>query len=164
MKRKPFALALALAAAIALVVVPLALAAGNDDCNAAKPHAKGKPFLAKGTVVSVDPAAGTLVVTVAKGSHSMKPYFGTDVTFTLAAGSHISARTIRHHGKVHFKHTTLDNVTPGSKANINGRLGLDPNAPVFFARHIVVKLAPASSPSPTPSPTESASLSAAPAF
>jgi hypothetical protein len=154
MKKKLFALAIA--AAIALVVVPLALAAGNHNGNAAKPPAKGKPFLAQGTVVSVDATATTLVVTVARGSHNMKPLFGTDVTFTLAAGSHIFARTVGPHGKVHFKNTTLDNVTPGSKANINGRL--DPNAPVFFARHIVVKLAPA------PSPTATAIPSAAPAF
>jgi len=149
MKRKSFVLAIV--AAIALVVIPMAFAAAN-------PPAKGKPFLAKGTVVSVDATAGTLVVTVARGSHNMKSLFGTDVTFTLVTGSHIFARTVGRHGKVHFKNTTLDNVTPGSKANINGRLGLDPNAPVFFARHIVVKLAPA------PIPTDTASPSAAPAF
>lgn len=156
MKRKSFVLAIV--AAIALVVVPLALAAGSNGGTAVKPPAKGKPFLAKGTVVSVDATAGTLVVTVARGSHNMKSLFGTDVTFTLVTGSHIFARTVGRHGKVHFKNTTLDNVTPGSKANINGRLGLDPNAPVFFARHIVVKLAPA------PIPTDTASPSAAPAF
>ncbi|HEY5505998.1 MAG TPA: hypothetical protein VIK83_00745, partial [Coriobacteriia bacterium] len=80
MKRKLFALAIAVA--IALVVIPTAFAA-------AKPPAKGKPFLAQGTVVSVNPTEGTLVVTVARGSHNMKPFFGTPVTFTLAAGSHI---------------------------------------------------------------------------
>jgi len=157
MKKKLFALAIA--AAIALVVVPLALAAGNHNGNAAKPPAKGKPFLAQGTVVSVDATATTLVVTVARGSHNMKPLFGTDVTFTLAAGSHIFARTVGRHGKVHFKKTTLDKVTPGSKVNINGRVDRRvTDAPVYFAQHIVVKLAPA------PSPTATAIPSAAAAF
>lgn len=143
MKKK--LLALAIAAAIALVVVPVAFAA--------KPAAKGKPFLAKGTVVSVDVTAGTLLVTVAKGSHNMKPFFKTDVTFTLAAGSHIFARTVGHHGKVHFKNTTLANVTAGSKVNINGRLDRhDPNALVFYAKHIVVRLAPVPSPTATAAP------------
>ncbi len=162
MKKK--LLALAIAAAIALVVVvPLAFAAGNHGDNAAKPPAKGKPFLAKGTVVSVDATTGTLVVTVARGSANMKSLFGTDVTFTLAAGSHIFARTVGPHGKVHFKNTTLEKVTPGSKANIDGRLDRnDPNAPVFFARHIVVKLAPA--PTSSPISTDTASPLAAPAF
>lgn len=119
MKKKLFALAMA--AAIALVAVPLALAAGGHDGTTAKPPAKGKPLLAKGTVVSVDATAGTLLVTVAKGSHNMKPFFRTDVTFTLAAGAHMCARTHGPHAKVHFKNASLDNVTPGSKVNINGR-------------------------------------------
>ena len=149
MKKKLFALAIA--AAIALVVVPLAFAA-------AKPQAKGKPFLAKGTVVSVDTTTTTLVVAVARGSDNMKP-FGTEVTFTLAAGSQIFARTVGRHGKVHFKKTTLDKVTPGSKVNINGRVDRRvTDAPVYFAQHIVVKLAPA------PSPTATAIPSAAAAF
>ena len=145
MKKKLFVVAVA--AAIALVVAPLALAAGGNGAAAGKPPAKGKPFLAKGTVVSVDATSGTLVVTVVKGSHSMKPLFGTDVTFTLAAGSHVFARTVGPHAKIHFKHATLDNVTPGSRVNINGRLDLhDPLAPVFFARHVVVRLAPVPAP------------------
>ncbi len=158
MKKRLFALAMA--AVIALVVVPLALAAGNNHGTAANRPAKGKPFLAKGTVVSVDVPSGTLLVTVARGSHNMKP-FRTDVTFTLATRAHIFARTIGPHGRVHLKRTTLDQVTPGSKVNINGRVGRDATgATVFLARHIVVKLAPV----PTPTPTDTPSPSAAPAF
>jgi hypothetical protein len=158
MKRK--LLALAIAVAIAVVAAPMALAAGTNG-HPAKPVAKGKPFLAKGTVVSVDATAGTLVVTVSKGSHNMKPSVGTDVTFTLAAGAHLFARTVGPDGKLHFKRATLDQLTPGSEVNINGRVGRsdgdrsDPAAAVYFARHIVVKLAPA--PTPAPSPTETPS-------
>ena len=160
MKKKLFAVVIAVA--IALAVVPLALAAGNHGGSPAKPHAKGKPFYAKGKVVSVDLATGTLVVTVANGSNTMKPYFGMDETFTLAAGSRIFARTVGPHGKVHFKNATLDKVTPGSRANINGRFSVTAGpAPVFFAQHIVVRIA---APTPTPTPTDTSTATPAPAL
>jgi len=141
MKIKLFVLAIV--AAIALVVVPLAIAAGGQDGNAAQAPAKSKPFLAQGTVVSVDLTNMTMLVTVARGSHNMKSLFGKDVPFTLAPGSHIFARTVGRHGKVHFKHATLAQVTIGSRVNINGRVDRSvPDAPVYLARHIVVRLAP----------------------
>jgi hypothetical protein len=148
-------LALAMAAALALVVVPLALAVGNDDSNAANPPAKGKPFLAKGTVVSVSVETTSMVVLVTKGSHNMKSLISEEVTFTLAPRCHIFARTVgHHHGKVHFKHATLDQVTVGSWVNINGRVDRRvQDAPVYWARHIVVKLAPAPSQTPPASPS-----------
>ena len=148
-------LALAMAAALALVVVPLALAVGNDDSNAANPPAKGKPFLAQGKVVSVSVETTSMVVLVKRGSHNMKSLISEEVTFTLAPGYHMFARTVgHHHGKVHFKHATLDQVTVGSWVNINGRVDRSvPEAPVYWARHIVVKLAP------VPSPTSTASRS-----
>ncbi len=156
MKKKLFAVVIAVA--IALVVVPFAFAAGNHGGTHAKPPAKGKPFYAKGAVVSVDPLAGTLVVTVANGSHNMKSFVGMDETFTLAAGVHIFARSVGPHGKVHFKNATLDKITPTSRVNINGRLNMSGPAPVFFAQHIVVKLAP------TPTPTPTLTTTAAPAL
>ena len=88
MKRKSFVLAIVTLIAL-VVVVPFALAAAGSGGTTMKPPVKGKPFLAKGTVVAVDATAGTLLVTVAKGSHNVKPLVGTDVTFTLAARSHI---------------------------------------------------------------------------
>ena len=147
-------LALAMAAALALVVVPLALAVGDDDGNAANPPAKGKPFLAKGTVVSVSVETTSMVVLVKRGSHNMKSLISEEVTFTLAPGYHMFARTVgRHHGKVHFKHATLDQVTVGSWVNINGRVDRRvQDAPVYWARHIVVKLAPVPSPTAPESP------------
>ncbi|MGZ4199888.1 MAG: hypothetical protein ACXVP1_06845, partial [Thermoleophilia bacterium] len=57
-------LATALATAIVLAVAPLALAAthhGSSSAKAAK-ATKHKPFLCKGSVVSVDATADTLVV------------------------------------------------------------------------------------------------------
>jgi len=146
-------LALAMAAALALVVVPLALAVGSDAGNAANPLAKGKPFLAQGTVVSVDTTATTMMVKVTKGSHNMKSLISHEVTFTVGAGCHIFARTVGHHGKMHIKHATLDQVTPGSKVVINGRVDRRiQDAPVYVARHIVVKLAPVPSPTAPATP------------
>jgi hypothetical protein len=145
MKKKLFALAMA--AALALVVVPLALAVGSDAGSAANPPAKGKPFLAQGKVVSVSMETTSMVVWVTKGSHNMKPLISTEVTFTVGVRCHIFARTVGPHGKMHFKHATLDQATPGSKVVINGRVDRSvPDAPVYVARHIVVKLAPVPSP------------------
>lgn len=164
MKRKSFVLAIVTLIAL-VVVVPFTLAAAGSGGTAVKPPVKSKPFLAKGTVVAVDATAGTLLVTVAKGSHNVKPLVGTDVTFTLAAASHIFARTIGPNGRVHLNPATLADVTVGSKVNINGRVDrTDPSAPVYVARHIVARLAPAPIPSPEPSPTDTTSPSPAPAL
>jgi hypothetical protein len=164
-------LATALATAIVLAVAPLALAAahhGNSSTKAAK-AAKHKPFLCKGSVVSVDTTAGTLVVTVAKGSRSMRPFVGAQVTFTLSPHARILARTIDGSGNVAYRPVSLDQVTPGSRAHINGRLYRSgPGTTVFNARLVKVILAPAVSPapsdppSPAPSPAPSDSPSPAP--
>jgi len=147
-------LALAMAVAIALVAVPLALAADGQGGNAPKAPAKGKPFLAQGAVVSVDTTATTMVVMVTGGSFNMKSLISTEVTFTVAPGCDIFARTVGRHGQIQFKHATLDKVTRGSRVNINGRVDRRvPNAPVYLARHIVVRLVPAPSPTPTASPS-----------
>jgi hypothetical protein len=154
MKKK--LLALAMAAAMALVVAPLALAAGDTGGNATNPTAKAKPFLAQGTVVSVSVETATMVVTLTRGSHNMKPLIrnGENVTFTLATGCHVFARTVGHHGNVHFKSATLDQVTEGSKVTINGRVYSPVTiASVFSARHIVVRLAPATTPPPAAIPS-----------
>lgn len=144
MKLKLFVLAIF--AAFVLVVVPLALAAGPHNGNTGKPPVKDKPFLAQGTVVSVETSTTTFEATVTAGSHNMKPLVGTKVTFTLEPGTRIFARTVAHNGKLHLKTTTLDKVTAGSKVTINGRINRPVSAaPVFLAWHIVVKLAPAPS-------------------
>ena len=153
MKRK--LVALALATALVLAIVPLALATTHHPAPPAKP-AKGKPFLCKGSVASVDVSTGTFVVTVAKGSHVMRHYVGTPVTFTLSKHARILARTVTSTSKVRFQRVTLDQVTPGSWAHINGRLDRrDPSAPVFYAQLVKVILAPAASPSPSASPSVS---------
>ena len=155
MKKRLVAIVLALA--VVLAVVPLALAATQPGGPAAKP-AKGKPFLCTGTVP--DPAPGTLTVTVKTGSHVMRTFVGSDVTFTLAAKARIMVRSANG-GK--FARTTLDallkELTPGSRVHVNGRLDRrDPKALVFYAQLVKVVLAPM----PAPAPIVSPSVSAAP--
>lgn len=152
-------LALGLALVVVLAVAPLALGAGHGGKHAAKP-AKGKPFLCTGTVVSVDASTGTLVVTVAKGSHNMRAWVGKQVTFALAKHARILGRAA---GASAFVPITLDQVTPQSRAHINGRLDRsNPSAPVFYAQLVKVVLAPAPSASPDPSTSPSPSDSATP--
>jgi len=161
MKKRFMAMALALA--IVFAVAPLALAAAHHGGPSPKPAkpAKGKPFLAKGSVVSFDATAGTLVVTVSKGSHAMRPYVGKQVTFTLSKHARILARTIHgSDGSVAYVPVSLSQVTLGSRAHVNGRLDRsNPNAPVFYAQLVKVILAPAASPSPSASPSDSPSPS-----
>ncbi len=156
MKKK--LLATALATAIVLAIAPLALAAAHHGGSATKSAkaAKGKPYLAKGAVLSVDPTTGTFVVTVAKGSHVVRPYVGKQVTFTLSKHARILARTIHgSDGSVAYVPVSLSQVTLGSRAHVNGRLDRsNPNAPVFYAQLVKVILAPAASPSPSASPSD----------
>ncbi len=158
MKKRLFATALA--TVIVLAVAPLALAAAHHGGSAAKSAksakvAKCKPFLCKGSVVSVDPTAGTLLVTVSKGSHVVRHFVGTQVAFTLSKNARVLARTVDG-SQVAYVSVTLDQVTPGSRVHINGRIcrsGL--GAPVFCARLVKVVLAPVVAPAPTADPSAS---------
>jgi hypothetical protein len=155
MKRRLFAAALA--TVIVLALAPLAFAATHHGGSAARSAktAKGKPFLCKGPVVSIDPTSGTLLVTVSKGSHVVRRCVGTQVTFTLSQHARIMARTVDG-SQVAYVPVTLDQVTPGSSVHINGRLyrnGL--GAPVFCTRLVKVVLAPVVAPAPTPDPSTS---------
>jgi hypothetical protein len=158
MKKRLFATVLA--TMVVLAVAPLALATthhGGSSAKSAKAAktAKGKPFLCKGSVVSVDPTAGTLLVTVAKGSHVMRHYVGTQVAFTLSKHARILARTADG-SQTAYAPVTLDQVTPGSSVHINGRLGHDAlGAPVFYARLVKVVLAAVVAPAPTADPSAS---------
>src|ERR1035437_5917470 len=162
MKKK--LLATALATAIVLAIAPLALAAAHHGGSATKSAkaAKGKPFLAKGAVLSVDPTTGTFVVTVAKGSHVVRPYVGTQVTFTLSKHARVLVRTVDG-SHVAYVRVSLDQVTPNSSVHVNGRLDRsNPSAPVFYAQLVKVLLAPAAAPSASPSDAPSASPSSSP--
>jgi hypothetical protein len=159
MKKK--LLATALATAIVLAIAPLALAATHHGGSATKSAkaAKGKPFLAKGAMFSADPTTGTFVVTVTKGSHVVRPYVGTQVTFTLSKHARVLARTVDG-SDVAYVRVSLDQVTPGSSVHVNGRLDRsDPSAPVFYAQLVKVVLAPAPSASPSDAPSASPSSS-----
>lgn len=149
----------ALATAVVLAVVPVALAAGHHGGVGHGKQAKGKPFLCKGVFNAVN-ADGTLAVTVTKGSHDMRAYFGQQEPFTLNAHAHIFIRTVQSDGSVVLAPASVDQLTAGSAVHINGRLDrCDPSAPVFHAQHIIVTLAPAPAPSDPPSSAPSTSPS-----
>ena len=162
MKKK--LLATALATAIVLAIAPLALAATHHGGSATKSAkaAKGKPFLAKGAMLSVNLTTGTFVVTVAKGSHAVRSCVGKQVTFTLSKHARVLARTVDG-SAVAYVRVSLDKVTPGSSVHVNGRLDRsNPSAPVFYAQLVKVVLAPAPAPSASPSDAPSASPSSSP--
>jgi len=149
-----------LAVVIALVMAPLALATTHTG-HPAKTHkahkahkvAKAKPFLCTGAVVSADPTSGTLVVTVAKGSRSIRPYVGTDVTFTLTKNVRLVARTAGA-SPAGYVAVTLDQLTAGVPVHINGRIDNSvPDTSTFFARLVKATLAPTPTPTPTTPPT-----------
>src|SRR2546423_5314071 len=100
--------------ALALAVAPAALAKGGpptspggDHGNGGNPsgaqhgkgHAKPKKVVAKGTVVSYDATAGTLVVHVTKANHHGAGMIGTDVSFDVSKAK-VTAADTNGDGKV----------------------------------------------------------------
>ena len=77
--------------ALALAVAPAAFAKGGPPSSPGsqgqqhgKGHSKPKKVVAKGTVVSYDATAGTLVVHVTKANHHGAGMVGTDVSFDVS--------------------------------------------------------------------------------
>jgi hypothetical protein len=107
--------AVVVASALALACAPAAFAKGGPPSSPGgdsgnppqaqhgKGHAKPKKVVAKGTVVSYDATAGTLVVHVTKANHHGAGMVGTDVSFdvrkaklsgTPAAGDKVVVQTV----------------------------------------------------------------------
>ena len=80
------------ATALAVALAPAALAKGGPPDGHGNPptaqhgkgHQKAKKVVAKGTVVSYDATAGTLVVHVTKANHHGAGMVGTDVSFDVS--------------------------------------------------------------------------------
>lgn len=95
-----------------------------------KGHGKAKNAVFKGTVVSVDAAAGTVVVKVAKTNRWARAFKGQDVTFTTKSD--------------------LTAVKPGDKVQVQARIKRGQAAP-FAARKFKV-YAPEAPEEPAPAP------------
>ena len=106
---------------LAVTVTP-ALAAGNP------PPGKGgggsgkggkAPFALAGTIASLDPAAGTITVTVVCGNKLTRPYIGQSLTIQTNAATRF---LLRNADGVATPITFADLVV-GQKVSINGQFG-----------------------------------------
>lgn len=92
------------------------------------------PFMARGTVASVDAAEGSLVVKVTRSMLAMRSYVGEELTFATVKGTLIKKRIS---GK--YQRIKLDQVQAGDTVRINGRIdNRDPADRQFVATKIFV--------------------------
>jgi hypothetical protein len=125
-------------AAVAAVAVPTAAIAkpdqsGGDHGKAqahAKGHSKAKNAVFKGTVVSTDTTAGSVVVHVLKVNHWSKSFKDTDVTFTVATVKKINVADTNADGK-----RDLADVKAGDPVLVQARITKDSTQP-FAARKL----------------------------
>jgi hypothetical protein len=111
-------------AAIAALAAPTAATAKSDHANSGKAtgHAKVKNAVFKGSVVSVDADAKSVVLHVVKANKWGRALKDTDVTFSLAAVK---------------KLTDLTKVAPGASAQAQAKIAKDAAQP-FAARKFKV--------------------------
>jgi hypothetical protein len=144
-------------AAVAAVAVPTAAVAkpGKPDGNHGKgsSHAKGqskaKNAVFKGTVVSTDTTAGSVVVHVLKVNHWSKSFKGTDVTFTVATVKKINVADTNADGK-----RDLADIKAGDPVLVQARITKDATQP-FAARKLNDQAATGSDAPETPEQPES---------
>lgn len=92
------------------------------------------PFMARGTVVSVNAGEGSLVVEVTRSMLAMRSYVGDELTFATVKSTLIKKRVS---GK--YQRITLDQVNAGDKVRINGRIdNRDPENRRFVAKRVFV--------------------------
>jgi hypothetical protein len=114
-------------AAVAVVAVPTAAVAKPDH---AKGQSKAKNAVFKGTVVSTDTTAGSVVVHVLKVNHWSKSFKGTDVTFTVATVKKIHVADTNGDGK-----RDLADIKAGDPVLVQARITKDATQP-FAARKL----------------------------
>ena len=112
-------------AAIAALAAPTAATAKPD--HAAKP-AKPKNAVMKGTVVSADATAGTVVLHVVKANKWGRAFKDTDVTFTVAGVKKLGVADTNGDGR-----RDLADVKAGDKAQAQAKIAKDAPQP-FAAR------------------------------
>ncbi len=113
----------------AAVIVPGASAAKPDGKPAkaqSKAHGKNaKNAVFRGTVVSSDLTAGSVVVKVASASRWGRHLDEQDVTFTLASVKKLKVADTNGDGKV-----DLADVKPGDRAHVQARMAKDAAGPL----------------------------------
>jgi ABC-type uncharacterized transport system ATPase subunit len=123
-------------AAVAALAAPTAATAKSDHAASheshGKGHAKAKNAVLKGAVVSVDAAAGSVVLHVDKANKWGRSLKGTDVTFTVAAVKRLGVRDTNGDGK-----RDLADVKAGDKAQAQAKVAKDAPQP-FAARKLKV--------------------------
>jgi hypothetical protein len=131
-------IAAALAAAIpaaAIAKPDLPSQAQNHGNGQAQSHGKGqgkaKNAVFKGTVVSTDTTAGSLVVHVLKVNHWSKSFKDTDVTFTVATVKRINVADTNGDGA-----RDLSDVKVGDPVLVQARITKDAVQP-FAARKLI---------------------------
>jgi len=157
--KRPLAMVTVLA--VVLVAVPLALAGGGNGGGTGGGghgwtwgHAK---FQLNGTIVSVDPITGALVVKVKCGSRTVKPFRGQELPLVVDSEARIrDAAAADEDGEPVL--LTVADLVAGARVHVGGRIDrTDPADPVFVARKIIVQRWPAvvpPTPEPSPSPSE----------
>jgi hypothetical protein len=124
-------------AAVVAVAAPTAAIAKPDHPAGAhgKSHAQGqakaKNAVFKGTVVSTDTTAGTVVVHVLKVNHWSKSFKDQDVTFTVATVKQINVADTNGDGK-----RDLSDVKAGDPVLVQARITKDAVQP-FAARKLI---------------------------
>ena len=121
-------------AAVAALAVPTAATAKPDHApkDKGKGQAKAKNAVMKGSVVSVDAAAGSVVLHVDKANKWGRSFKGTDVTFTVASVKKLGVADTNGDGK-----RDLADVAPGALAQAQAKIAKDAPQP-FAARKFKV--------------------------
>jgi hypothetical protein len=125
-------------AAVAALAIPTAAVAKPDHPGGehgksqahAKGHAKPKNAVFKGTVVSTDTAAGSVVVHVLKVNRWSKTFKDADVTFTVATVKKINVADTNADGK-----RDLADLKAGDPVLVQARITKDSAQP-FAARKL----------------------------
>jgi hypothetical protein len=124
-------------AAVAALAAPTAATAKSDHAGAhgkgkANGHAKVKNAVFKGSVVSVDAAAGSVVLHVVKANKWGRSLKDTDVTFTVATVKQLGVNDVNGDGK-----RDLADVAAGDSAQAQAKIAKDAAQP-FAARKFKV--------------------------
>ena len=124
---------LAAFAAIAALAAPTAAAAKSDHAGShGQGQAKAKNAVLKGSVVSTDLDAGTVVLHVVKANRWGRSFKDSDVTFTVATVKKIGVADTNGDGK-----RDLADVKAGDRASAQAKIVKDAAQP-FAARKLKI--------------------------
>jgi hypothetical protein len=143
--------------AVAAIAAPTAVAAPGksadkpakqEKASKGKGQSKGKMYVFRGTFVSGDAAANTVVVKVEKANGRAKKFNGSEVTFSLAGLKKLHVADTNGDGK-----KDLADVKAGDRVQVQSKLTkLTEAAQPFAAKKFQAK-APKAEATPTPAPT-----------